>query len=163
MPHIDGIWPQLYWDTFNNQPNIDAYRFSGYPPPGAGVTPEFLLDTTYRLLSGYDRQVIPMGQGATADPATWPRFQQRAWQLGWGEVGVWRYGVTPLGTIQYLGQHPAGNAPPSSVPQTTPTSTPPATPTRPATATRTATPRPPTATFTPPPISTPPPAGTSAP
>jgi hypothetical protein len=159
MPHIDGFWPQLYWDTFNNQPNIDAYRFSGYPPPGAGITPEFLLDTTYRLLSGYGRQVIPLGQGATADPATWPRFQQRAWQLGWGEIGVWRCGVTPLGTLQYLGQHPAGTPPPG-VPPTTPTSTPPATPTTKPPPTRTATTRPATATFTPASTATQPPAAT---
>ena len=123
IPHIDGIWPQLYWDTFNNQPNIDAYRYSGYFPGSHGITPEFLLDSAYRLLSGYGREIIPVGQGNTADPGTWPRFRERAWVLGWGKVAVWRHGVTRLSTLQYLGQNPAGVAPPLPTPQATATST----------------------------------------
>ncbi len=147
IPHIDGIWPQLYWDTFNNQANIDAYRYSGYFPGTHGVTPEFLLDSAYRLLTGYEREIIPVGQGNTADPLTWPRFRQRAWVLGWGKVGVWRYGVTRLSTLQYLGENPAGVAPaPPAAPQATPTSTQQAT----ATATATNTPPPPTNTPVPP-------------
>ena len=159
IPYIDGIWPQLYWDTFNTQSNIDAYRFSGYSPGVGGTTPEFLLDSSYRLLGGYEREIIPVGQGNTADPGTWPRFLNRAWVLGWGKVAVWRHGVTSRATLDYLGANPAGIAPAPPRPTPTASSTPPATATTRATNTPvppTNTPVPPTATNTAPaPSSTP--------
>lgn len=137
--YTDGIHPQLYWDTFNNPGNIEGYRNSGYPPPATGVTPEFLLNTTDSLLSRWDREVIPVGQGAALDPVTWPRFTRRAWELGMGSVAVWRYGVTRYETLVYLGENPAGVAPkPPRTPTSTPTSS--STPTRTPKPTKTATP-----------------------
>ena len=148
----DGIWPQLYWDTFNTPGNIDLYRRHGFASPG-GMTPELLLDSTWSLLQGYDRPIIPIGQGAAVDPGTWPRFQKRAWELGMGATSVWRYGVTRPATLQYLGQNPAGNAPqPPRTPTKTAVNTPRPTntsrPTRTSTPTRTPTSKP-TRTSTP--------------
>ena len=150
----DAIWPQLYWDTFNSQGNADGYVNSGFPPGANGITPEFLLDTTSRLLEKYDREVIPVGQGAATDPNTWPRFAARAFQLGMGALSVWRYGVTPAVTMQYLADNPAGFAPKppkTATPQTTSTKTPKPTrtPTPSQTPTKTATKTPMTKTPTP--------------
>ena len=122
----DAIWPQLYWDTFNTPGNLDGYRSSGYAPGPSGVTPEFLLDTTSDVLETYDRPVIPVGQGAAVDPNSWARFATRAWKLGFGELSVWRYGVTSSQILSYLEDSPAGVAP-----------KPPKTPTAEASATRT--------------------------
>jgi len=164
----DGIWPQLYWDTFNSQGNFDGYRNSGYPAGSSGMTPEFLLDTTKVLLDGYNREVIPVGQGAAIDPNTWARFTRRAWELGMGSVSVWRYGVTRYETLAYLGDNPAGVAPeppktptpnasatrtPKPTKTATPTKTRTATPTRTVTPTRTPTSL--TSTNTPLPTNTP--------
>ena len=148
----DGIWPQLYWDTFNTPGNIDLYRRYGYSSP-QGMTPELILNAAWDSLQGYDRPLIPIGQGAAVDPGTWPRFQRRAWELGMGATSVWRYGVTRPATLQYLGDNPAGVAPqPPRTPTKTSTKTPRPTntsrPTRTNTPTRTPTTRP-TRTSTP--------------
>jgi hypothetical protein len=143
----DGIWPQLYWDTFNNPGNINGYANSGYPVGSGGMTPEFLLDTTLDILTPFGRDVIPVGQGAAADALTWDRFNYRAWNLGMPQVSVWRYGVTRQQTFEYFGDNRAGQQP--AVPPT-PTPDPNA-----ATATRT-----PTATKTPKPTKTPTPTPT---
>jgi hypothetical protein len=148
----DGIWPQLYWDTFNSSGNYDGYRNSGFPTGAGGMTPEFLLDTTYVLLAGYNRAIIPVGQGAAVDPNTWGRFTRRAWELGMGSVSVWRYGVTRYETLSYLGENRAGNAPQPPKPTPRASSTVASSPTRTPTKTRTPTPtrtRTPTRTVTP--------------
>jgi hypothetical protein len=155
----DATWPQLYWDTFDNSANIDGYRASGYSSPD-GMSPEFLLDATASILEPYGRPVLPVGQGAAADPGTWPRFAHRAWELKMELVSVWRYGVTPAGTISYLGANPPGQQP--QAPPPTPTSTAAATATRVRTSTPTATStrrptRTPTSTPTPAETATPPP------
>jgi hypothetical protein len=138
----DGIWPQLYWDTFNSSGNFDGYRAAGFPVGAGGMTPEFLLDTTWVLLANYNRAIIPVGQGAAVDPNTWGRFARRAWDLGMGTVSIWRYGVTRYETLTYLGENPAGNPPqppkPTPSAQKSPTRTP--SPTRTARPTRTFTP-----------------------
>jgi len=159
----DGISPQLYWDTFNSTSNKNGYAAAGYPPGPAGMTPEFLCDATIQVLSNYDRYIIPAGQGACADPATFPRFVRRAWTDGMGAVSVWRYGVTRYETLAYLGQNPAGIAP-------QPPKTPTRTPTKAHTPTRTPTPRKtntstrtPTQTFTKTPTKTPTPVLTETP
>ncbi len=157
VPYIDGIWPQLYWDTFDNPPNDYAYAISGYTPGPDGITPEFLLDVTSNVLAQYNRAIIPVGQGAAADPTTWPRFLRHAWDLGMGMVSVWRYAVTPYSVLVYLGNNPAGEPP--QIPPPTPTGTPTAAPTGTQTAIPTGTPTPPvsptrTATGTPSPTST---------
>ncbi len=161
----DAILPQLYWDTFDSGPNIDGYRRSGYPPPN-GMSPEFLLDATASVLAQYNRPILPVGQGAAADPATWPRFAHRAWALQMESISVWRYGVTPTQTLRYLGLNPPGQEP--QAPPATPTPQPSATarPNATATQAQTSTPSPsrtarptrtPTATDTPLAVSTPPP------
>lgn len=164
----DGIWPQLYWDTFNSGGNISGYINSGYDPGAAGMTPEFLLDATEDILAPYNRPVIPAGQGASGDPNMWARFNYRAHQLGMFELSVWRYGVTPSATFDYLDEERAGEAPkppktptPSAsatrTPKPTRTATPSRTPTMTPTATKTATrtPTPIASTFTPTPTPTP--------
>lgn len=159
----DGISPQLYWDTFNSASNVDGYRAAGYSPPASGITPEFLCDATIQVLSGYDRYIIPAGQGACADPGTFPRFVSRAWTDGMGAVSAWRYGVTRYETLAYLGQNPAGVAPqPPKTPTRTPTRV--GTPTRTRTPTRTPTAsRTPTQTFTRTPTKTTTPVATDTP
>jgi hypothetical protein len=148
----DAIWPQLYWDTFNNPGNINGYANSGYPVGPGGMTPEFLLDTTAKVLLPFGRDIIPVGQGAAADPLTWDRFNYHAWGLGMPQVSVWRYGVTRQQTIEYFGDNPAGRqpqVPPTPTPDphaATPTKTPSPTKTPKPTKTPTATP---TETYTP--------------
>lgn len=141
----DGIWPQLYWDTFNTPGNVDGYNGSGFPVPPGGITPEFLLDAVRHSLAPFQREVIPAGQGAAADPATWPRFAHRAWELGMTQLAVWRLGVTRAETMQYLGANPPGVEPKAPPPTPTPTinnKTKTATPTKTKTATATKTPSP---------------------
>ena len=124
----DGISPQCYWDTFNSQSNIDLYRANGYPST-AGMTPEFLTAATADILAGYDRYVIPAGQGASTT-TMFARFVRAAWNNGMGTVSCWRYGVTPYDTLAYLGQNHAGLAPqPARTPTRTPTKTATKTPT----------------------------------
>lgn len=172
-PFIDGIWPQIYWDTFNTPGNADGYNGSGFPVPSTGITPEFLVDVTAQVLAPYERDIIAVGQGAAADPATWPRFAHRLWEKQIFSMSVWRLGVTRAETIQYFADNPPGveprapaptptpNASATRTPMDTPTSTPrPAhTPTRTPTRTPTNTPVPPatsTSASTPVPSGTPP-------
>lgn len=121
--YTDGIWPQLYWDTFNTPGNHSGYNATGYTVPSDGCTPEFLLEATADLLKKYDRPVIPVGQGAAIDTGTWPRFTYKAWELGMHEVSVWRFGVTPYETLVYLGDNPPGSQPRRPPPTPTPRAT----------------------------------------
>jgi len=154
----DAIWPQLYWDTFDSSGNLSLYRDHGFDAGPAGMTPEFLLDATVEVLAKFERPIIPVGQGATADSWMWERFVYRAWQLEQLEVSVWRHGVTPAANFRVLRDNPAGTEPerprtPTPVPSTstptpaksstptkTPTNTKSPTPTRTRTPTRTPTP-----------------------
>jgi hypothetical protein len=138
----DGIWPQLYWDTFNTPGNVDGYNGSGFPVPPGGITPEFLLDATQRILAPFEREILPAGQGAASDPATWPRFAHRSWELGIPQLVVWRLGVTRRETIEYLAENPPGvepQAPPPTPTATANTKTKTATPTKTKTPTKTPT------------------------
>ncbi|HYM13989.1 MAG TPA: twin-arginine translocation signal domain-containing protein [Dehalococcoidia bacterium] len=147
----DGIWPQLYWDTFDTPENVSRYGGSGYPPPGGTITPEFLIDTTMQVLAPYNRAIIPVGQGAASDPSTWPPFTHEAWRMQTPFVSVWRYGVTVAQTLDYLGANPPGREP--AAPPPTPTATGTHSPTPSPTSTTRAT-RTPTVTSTPTPTST---------
>jgi len=162
--YTDAIWPQLYWDTFNTTGNYNAYIAAGYPLGPEGMTPEYLLDTTRTILEPFNRDVIPVGQGAAINPLSWDRFNYRAWQIGWTQVSIWRYGVTRQETFDYFGQYPAGSQPPvpptptpsadatkTATPTRTPkpTKTPTRTPTRTRTPTNTPTPTPVTPTPSP--------------
>lgn len=162
VPYIDGIAPQLYWDSFNSLENVERYAAAGYRAPN-GITPEFLVDVTRSLLDGYNREVIPAGQGASADASGFPRFVREAWSQGEGQVSAWRYGVTPYSTLVYLGQNPAGfpPAPPPPTPTPTQNATATVTPSQTASYTPTQTLSPtPTRTPTPTPV---PPTPTSSP
>ena len=149
----DGIWPQLYWDTFATPDNVDGFNAAGYPVPAAGITPEFLLDATQKLLAPFEREVLPVGQGAASEPGTWPRFAHRAWELGMTQLVDWRLGVTADETIRYLAENPPGvepKAPPPTPTATVNSRTQTATPTKTKTATRTPSPtRTPATTATP--------------
>jgi hypothetical protein len=96
-----GFVPQVYWETFNTSANRSRYEESGFPPGDDGITPEFLLDTSYELLSGYRPLVQPAGQGASNSDA-WSRFVARARDLGLETVSAWRYGVTDQGIWRLL-------------------------------------------------------------
>lgn len=133
----DVLAPQLYWDTFNTAPNIEEYTKAGYPPGPGGITPEFLVDVTAKVLARYGRDVIPAGQGACSDPAAFPRFMQRAWMNGMGTVSAWRYSVTRWETLLYMGQHRATIAPQPTAPLPPPPSPPPPAPGTPVTITTT--------------------------
>jgi hypothetical protein len=170
VAYTDAIQPQLYWDTFDSPDNLSGYEAAGYPAP-QGMSPEFLLDATAAVLAPYNRPILPVGQGAAGDPATWPRFAHRAWALKMEAISVWRYGVTPAATLQYVGANPPGREPkappptPTPTPDRTNTRTPTRTPTRTrtpsptrtstGTPTPTATAAPPTATATLTPTATP--------
>jgi hypothetical protein len=164
VPYIDAIWPQLYWDTFNTQANVDGYNGSGYPVPPGGITPEFLIDATARVLAPYERDIIPIGQAATSNPVSWQLFAHRAWEQRMPSISLWRLGVSRAETLQYLADNPPGVEPKAPPPTPTPpkgTSTPTRTPTRTPKPTRTAT-RTPTNTSVPPTGTTTPTAATSA-
>ncbi len=109
-----GLEPQIYWETFNTSGNRSRYEDSGFPPGENGITPEFLLDTSQKLLRDHGSPIRPVGQGASADNDAWRRFVQRALGLGMGTVSVWRYGVTGDAVWQLLRdvQPQPGLAPP---------------------------------------------------
>ncbi len=154
----DGIWPQLYWDTFDTPGNVEGYTAAGYAPPGGNITPEFLLEATQKILKPYERDIIPVGQGAAADPLTWPRFAHHAWDLKMFMISDWRLGVTSTSTLQYLADNPPGPEPKAPPPTPTPS------PTTTKTVTRTPSPtKTPRATNTPSPTRTPQPSATSTP
>jgi LysM repeat protein len=94
MPFINAIAPQHYWHTFDTQANYDKYRDAGYPVGPEGVTPEFLLGTTYAAYADIPLPVHHTGQGATDDPDEWRRFIDAAYALNADFLSVWRYGVT---------------------------------------------------------------------
>jgi hypothetical protein len=97
------------------------------------------MSATADILAGYDRYVIPAGQGASTT-TMFSRFVRAAWNNGMGTVSCWRYGVTPYDTLAYLGQNHAGLAPqPARTPTRTPTAGHTKTPTRTPTPTKTAT------------------------
>ncbi len=159
----DGIWPQLYWDTFNTPDNADGYSRSGFPVPSTGITPEFIVDVAAQVLAAYERDIIPVGQGAAADPATWPRFAHRCWEHQLFSLSVWRLGVTRAETLQYLANTVPGAepvAPPPTPTPTQPTPNPFATKTSTPTPTRTHAPA--SATSTPTRTNTPAPASSTS-
>jgi hypothetical protein len=158
----DGIWPQLYWETFDTPGNVDGYTAAGYAPPAGGITPEFLLEATQTILKPYERDVIPVGQGAAVDPTAWARFAHHAWDLKMYTVADWRFGVTAADTLKYLAQNPPGPEP--KAPPATPTPSTSPSPTRTAAAIPTNTPKPTrTPTRAPPSTNTPPVTSTNTP
>jgi hypothetical protein len=87
-----GIAPMVYWESFNTAENVRYFEANGFPPGPNGICPEFLLDVSYSLFTGYNLPIYPVGQGASSYDA-WVRFMSRAKQLDMGAVSVWRYGV----------------------------------------------------------------------
>ena len=150
-----GFAPQLYWETFNTSDNILRYQYSGFSVGPGGITPEFLVSATETLLRPYRLPILPAGQGAARDPATWPRFLRAALDADMDIVSVWRYGVTPSAVWRLLEEglpEPTGTPTRTRTPTRTPTKTP--RPTKTPTPTET-----PTGTVTP--ADTPTPTGTA--
>jgi LysM repeat protein len=102
----DGIAPQQYWRTFNTQANFDRYSQSGYPVGPEGVTPEFLIQTTEKVLAPFGLPISHTGQGATPDANEWNRFLDLAYGAGSSIVSVWRYGVTNADVFSLLRDRP---------------------------------------------------------
>ncbi len=98
----NALAPLIYWETFNTQPNLDAYQAYGWPPGPDGITPEFLLDVSVGLLQLYNLPIQPVGQGASPDMDAWKRFLDYASQLGMPDISVWRHGVTNPGVWDLL-------------------------------------------------------------
>jgi hypothetical protein len=98
----DALAPLIYWETFNTQPNLDAYQAYGWPPGPDGITPEFLLDVSVDLLQPYNLPIQPVGQGSSPDIDAWARFLDYASQLGMPDISVWRHGVTNPGVWDLL-------------------------------------------------------------
>lgn len=86
--------PQLYWETFNNLPNLERFIAKGSRFGPEGITPQFLLDLTLETVRPYGLPVQPIGQGAATTMAEWQAFLDHSFQQGIESVGVWRYGVT---------------------------------------------------------------------
>lgn len=106
LPFINAIAPQHYWHTFDNQANYDKYRQAGYPVGPEGITPEFLLGTTFAGYSDIPLPVHHTGQGATEEPDEWRRFIEAAYALNADFLSVWRYGVTDLNVLEVVASRP---------------------------------------------------------
>ncbi|MPZ24554.1 MAG: LysM peptidoglycan-binding domain-containing protein [Dehalococcoidia bacterium] len=102
----NGFMPQLYWDTFNSSANYAAYAASGMPAYGGLMSPEFLIDATASVLAPYGLPVIPVGQGAVSDPASFDRFIGHSQASGMRTVSVWRLGVTHPEVLPMLASRP---------------------------------------------------------
>ncbi len=98
----DALAPLIYWETFNTQPNLDAYQAYGWPPGPDGITPEFLLDVSVDLLQPYNLPIQPVGQGASPNMDAWTRFLDYASQSAMPDISVWRHGVTNPGVWDLL-------------------------------------------------------------
>jgi LysM repeat protein len=101
----DEILPQSYWRTFNTQPNYEKFATAGYPVPPEGVTPEFLVAVTNKVLAPYGLPVRHVGQGA-GDVNEFRRFMNVAYTGGSDSVSVWRYGVTAKEVFSLLRDMP---------------------------------------------------------
>jgi hypothetical protein len=110
----DGIRPQLYWDEFDDEDHINAYRYMGFDPGEAGITPEFLVEASHRLIAPLDRWIVPIGFGAPEDPAAWARFMRRCWELHMPEVSAWRFGTTAPEVFHALAAYPPMAEPPAT-------------------------------------------------
>jgi hypothetical protein len=89
-----GFSPQIYWETFNSSDNLRRFESSGFPPGASGITPEFLLEVSRRVLRGYGPMVQAVGQGASTNLTAWSHFVGTARSGGIPVVSVWRHGVT---------------------------------------------------------------------
>jgi hypothetical protein len=107
----DGIRPQLYWDIFNTPDNVNGYTHMGFPPGPDGITPDFLVDTTARLLAPFDRWVVPIAQGSAGWQTAWPQFMHDAWARQMPAVNVWRFGTANRGLLAYLRANRPGDEP----------------------------------------------------
>ena len=113
----DEILPQSYWRTFNTQANYEKFAQAGYPVPPEGVTPEFLVNVTNKVLAPLGLPIRHVGQGATADAGEFRRFMNVAYSGGGDSVSVWRYGVTAKEVFSLLRDLPPRKAapPPAAV------------------------------------------------
>ncbi|HEX5371027.1 MAG TPA: LysM peptidoglycan-binding domain-containing protein [Dehalococcoidia bacterium] len=103
---VNQIWPQQYWRSFDTQPNYDKYAQNGFPVPQGGVTPEFLLDVSQKMLPAFGLPIVHVGQGDTSKTDEWTRFLKAAYAEGTDYVSVWRYGVTSDAVLGVLKNTP---------------------------------------------------------
>jgi hypothetical protein len=89
-----GFAPQIYWETFNSSDNAQRFEASGFPLGASGITPEFLLEVSRRVLQGYGPMVHAVGQGASTNLTAWSHFVGAARTVGIPVISVWRHGVT---------------------------------------------------------------------
>jgi LysM repeat protein len=113
---VNAIWPQQYWRSFDTQPNYEKYAQNGYAVPQGGVTPEFLLDVSSKMLPAFGLPIVHVGQGDTKNTDEWTRFVNSAYASGSDYVSVWRYGVTPDPVLSVLRNTPP-KAPPAPLVQ----------------------------------------------
>ena len=111
----DEILPQSYWRTFNTPANYEKFAQHGYPVPQEGVTPEFLITVTNKVLAKFGLPIRHVGQGATPDSSEFRRFLNVAQQGGSDSVSVWRYGVTEKGVFGALKDVPPRRSAPAPV------------------------------------------------
>jgi LysM repeat protein len=111
----DEILPQSYWRTFNTQANYEKFAQAGYPVPPEGVTPEFLITVTNKVLAPLGLPIRHVGQGATTDPTEFRRFMNVAQAGGSDSVSVWRYGVTAKEVFTTLRDLPPRRVAPAPV------------------------------------------------
>jgi hypothetical protein len=100
------IAPQVYWRTFDSPANHELFEQHGFPLDPQGLTPEALLSMSYETLSGLQRPIRPVGQGA-ADLQDWDRFVRHAYSLGMTGVSVWRFGTSEEGLWPLLRDLPS--------------------------------------------------------
>jgi LysM repeat protein len=106
----DEILPQSYWRTFNTQANYEKFAQAGYPVPPEGITPEFLVTVTNKVLAPLGLPIRHVGQGATTDVNEFRRFMNVAQAGGSDTVSVWRYGVTGKDVFSLLRDLPPRRA-----------------------------------------------------
>lgn len=98
--------PQLYWDSFNTEPNVRQFARRGMAPGDDGITAPFLVNSLYPMLASYGLPLHHIGQGNTGSPEVWDWFVEAGFAQGASSVSTWRYGVTNARVWQALKANP---------------------------------------------------------
>ena len=104
--YTDAIAPQVYWQGFSTQANVDKFRLAGEDPGAAGVTPRFALDSAIRNLEPFGLPIHPIGDGTVDDDVEWGEFLDVAYDNAVQSVSVWRFGVVDDGVWSLLRDTP---------------------------------------------------------
>jgi len=100
------VSPQVYWDDFNSRDNWLHFVEAGYVPAPEGVTPAFVIDSSFRALASLGLPVHPIGQGDSARPGAWQHLLDRSYAQGAASVSVWRHGLVRPEVWQVLRSSP---------------------------------------------------------